>query len=202
MDQLVTEKSSQFVGLYDATIPIDLTPVEDGFANPDFGGDRLKKAILANLPDAYRQALRALNQPDDRRLSTLQRNSQWQVLTSSALAETAWVVPVLWVDIPVVLAIQAHMTTRIAAIYEQEITPARWALLSSAAGTRIAIRLAVREALKFIPIVGMAVGAAGVFAFTYAMGMSWDWYILKLQNGHVPSADDLKEVTVEQSSFV
>jgi uncharacterized protein (DUF697 family) len=75
-------------------------------------------------------------------------------------------------------------------------------LLSSAAGTRIAIRLAVREALKFIPIVGMAVGAAGVFAFTYAMGMSWDWYILKLQNGRVPSADDLKEVTVEQSSFV
>jgi uncharacterized protein (DUF697 family) len=198
LDQLITEKSSQFVGLYDAIIPIDLTPVEDGFANPDFGGDRLKKAILSQLPHAYRQALLALNQPEDRRLSKLQRNSRWQVLTSSALAATAGVVPLPWVDIPAVLAIQAHMATRIAAIYDQEITPAQWALLSSAAGTRIAIRLAVREALKFIPIVGMAVGAAGAFAFTYALGMSWDWYFANLQKGHAPSADDLKEVFSNQ----
>ncbi|MEQ1828483.1 MAG: hypothetical protein ABL921_21150 [Pirellula sp.] len=103
-----------------------------------------------------------------------------------------------WVDIPVVLGIQAHMATRIAAIYDQEITPSRWALLSSAAGTRIAIRLAIREALKFIPLVGMAVGAAGAFAFTYALGMSWDWYFANLQKCHVPNADDLKEVFAEQ----
>ncbi|MFN9978910.1 MAG: DUF697 domain-containing protein [bacterium] len=120
------------------------------------------------------------------------------MLTSSALAATAGVVPLPWVDIPAVLAIQAHMATRIAAIYDQEITPAQWALLSSAAGTRIAIRLAVREALKFIPIVGMAVGAAGAFAFTYALGMSWDWYFANLQKGHAPSADDLKEVFSNQ----
>jgi uncharacterized protein (DUF697 family) len=198
LDQLISEKSSQFAGLYDAIIPIDLTPLEDGYANPEFGGDRLKKAILAKLPHAYRQALLALNQSDDRQLSKLQRKSRWQVLTSSALAATAGVVPVPWVDIPAVLAIQAHMATRIAAIYDQEITPARWALLSSAAGTRIAIRLAVREALKFIPLVGMAVGAAGAFAFTYALGMSWDWYFANLQKGHVPSADDLKEVFAKQ----
>lgn len=198
LDQLITEKSSQFAGLYDVIVPIDLTPMEDGYAVPNFGGDRLKKAILAKLPHAYRQALLALNQPEDRRLSKLQRNSRWQVLTSSALAATAGVVPVPWVDIPAVLAIQAHMATRIAAIYEQEITPARWALLSSAAGTRIAIRLAVREALKFIPLIGMAVGAAGAFAFTYALGMSWDWYFANLQKGQVPSADDLKEVFAKQ----
>ena len=196
--QFLPLKSSQFVGQYDAIIPIDLTPVEDGYANPDFGGDRLKNAILAKLPHAYRQALLALNQPDDHQLSKLQRKSRWQVLTSSALAATAGVVPLPWVDIPAVLAIQAHMATRIATIYDQEITPARWALLSSAAGTRIAIRLAVREILKFIPLVGMAVGAAGAFAFTYALGMSWDWYFANLQKGHVPSANDLKEVFAKQ----
>lgn len=198
LDRLISEKSSQFVGLFDAIVPIDLTPMEDGYAVPDFGGDRLKKAILTKLPHAYRQALLALNQPEDRRLSKLQRKSRWQVLTSSALAATAGVVPVPWVDIPAVLAIQAHMATRIAAIYDQEITPARWALLSSAAGTRIAIRLAVREALKFIPFIGMAVGAAGAFAFTYALGMSWDWYFANLQKGQIPSADDLKEVFAKQ----
>ncbi len=198
LEQLISVKCSQFAGLYDAIIPIDLTPMEDGFANPDFGGDRLKKAILSKLPHAYRQALLALNQSDGRQLSKLQRKSRWQVLTSSALAATAGVVPVPWVDIPAVLAIQAHMATRIANIYDQEITPARWALLSSSAGTRIAIRLAVREALKFIPLIGMAVGAAGAFAFTYALGMSWDWYFANLQKGNVPSADDLKEVFAKE----
>ncbi len=198
LQRLIAEKSTQFAGLFDAIIPINLTPLEDGYANPEFGGDRLKQAILERLPHAYRQALLALNQTGGRELSMLQRKSRWQVLTSSALAATAGVVPVPWVDIPAVLGIQAHMATRIAAIYDQEITPARWALLSSAAGTRIAIRLAVREATKFIPFVGMAVGAAGAFAFTYALGMSWDWYFANLQKGHVPNADDLKEVFAKQ----
>lgn len=197
LQRLLTEKSVQFDGLYDAMIPIDLTPLEDGFANPEFGGERLKQAILEKLPHAYRQALLALNQSEEK-LSKLQRKSRWQVLTSSALAGTAGVVPVPWIDIPAVLSIQAHMATRIAAIYEQEITPARWAMLSSAAGTRIAIRLAMREALKLIPFVGMAVGAAGAFAFTYALGMSWDWYFASLQKGRVPSAEDLKEVFAKQ----
>ena len=196
--RLIAEKSTQFAGLFDAIIPIDLTRLEDGFANPEFGGERLKKAILEKLPHAYRQALLALNQLDDHQLSKLQRRSRWQVLTSSALAGTAGVVPIPWIDIPAVLSIQAHMATRIAAIYNQEITPARWALLSSAVGTRIAIRLAVREVLKFIPLVGMAVGAAGAFAFTYALGMSWDWYFANLQKGHVASAEDLKGVFAKQ----
>ena len=198
LHQLLSEKCIQFDGLFDAIIPIDLTLLEDSFADPEFGGLRLKKAILEKLPHAYRQALLALNQSDGRQLSKLQCKSRWQVLTSSALAGTAGVVPIPWIDIPAVLSIQAHMATRIAAIYDQEITPARWALLSSAAGTRIAIRLAVREALKFIPLVGMAVGAAGAFAFTYALGMSWDWYFANLQKGNVPSADDLKEVFAKQ----
>jgi uncharacterized protein (DUF697 family) len=96
------------------------------------------------------------------------------------------------------MSIQAHMATRIAAIYSQEITPSRWALLSSAAGTGIATRLAVRQALKLIPIGGMAIGAAGAFAFTYALGMSWDWYFASLQKGRVPSVEDLKKVFADE----
>jgi len=107
-------------------------------------------------------------------------------------------VPVPWVDIPAVLGIQTHLAIKIAGIYEQEITPARWAVLSSAAGSRIAIRLALRGALKFIPMVGMAVGAAASFAFTYAMGMSWDWYFADLRRGNVPTADQLQQVFADQ----
>lgn len=194
---LIAEKKKQFDGLHDVAIPIDLTRPADGFANSDFGGQRLKQTILEYLPHAYRQALLALNEPD-RATSPRQRKARWQVLASSSMAATAGAVPLPWVDIPAVLAIQTHLAIRVAKIYDQEITAADWAVLSSAAGSHIALRMLVREALKFIPFVGMAVGAAGAFAFTYALGMSWDWYFANTRGGNVPSAAELKEVFAEQ----
>ncbi len=193
LQTLIDEKRAQFAGLHDAVVPIDLTPVEDGFADPDFGGERLKAAILEKLPHAYRQALLALNAIPVGE-SQRRRETRWQVLASSALAGTAGTVPIPWVDIPVVLGIQAHLAVKIAKIYDQELTAARWAILSSAAGSRIALRLAVREGLKFIPWLGMAVGAAGSFAFTYALGMSWEWYFADLRKGNVPDPEKLKQI--------
>ncbi len=178
-------------------VPIDLTLPEDGFADPNFGGQRLKQTILEYLPQAYRQSLLTLNEPDGP-LTRRQRRVRWQVLASSALAASAGAVPLPWVDIPAVLGIQAHMAVRISKIYKQEITAADWTMLSSAAGSRIALQLAVREFLKFIPIVGMAGGAAASFAFTSALGMTWAWYFATRRGGHVPSAATLRKVFAEQ----
>lgn len=194
---LINEKTEQFDGLYDVVVPIDLTQPEDGFADPNFGGQRLKQTILEYLPQAYRQSLLTLNEPDQP-LTWRQKRVRWQVLASSALAASAGAVPLPWVDIPAVLGIQAHMAVRISKIYEQEITAADWTMLSSAAGSRIALQLAVREFLKFIPVVGMAVGAAASFAFTYALGMTWDWYFVTRRGGRVPSAVTLRKVFAEQ----
>ena len=194
---LIDEKIRQFEGLHDVVIPLDLTKPEDGFEDPEFGGPRLKQAILDYLPHAYRQALLTLNEPTEFK-SSRQRKARWQVLASSALAATAGAVPIPWLDIPAVLAIQTHLAMRIAKIYGQDVTAADWAVLSSATGSRIALRMAVREALKFIPFVGIAVGAASSFAFTYALGMSCDWYFADLRGGNVPSAEKLKEVFAEQ----
>ena len=197
LQRLIDEKVSQFKGLYDVAIPIDLTQKIDGFADPDFGGPRLKQAILEYLPRAYRQALLTLNKFGGRE-SFRQKRSRWRVLSSSALAATAGAVPVPWVDVPVVLAIQAHLALKIAAIYEQEISPSDWAILSSAAGSRIVARMVIMETLKLIPFLGMAVGAASSFAFTYALGMSWDWYFANMRGGSVPSPDKLKEIFADQ----
>lgn len=195
---LIDQKFKQFAGLYDSVIPVDLTQPNDGFADPNFGGSRLKQAILGQLPHAYRQALLALNELDRIGQPSRQQSVHRQVLASSALAGTAGAVPLPWVDVPAVLAIQAHLAVKIAKIYDQELTPARWAILSGAAGSRIAVRLALRSALKFIPVVGMAAGAATSFAFTYALGMSWDWYFADLRKGNVPSADQLKVIFDQQ----
>lgn len=194
---LIDEKTQQFEGLYDVLVPIDLTQPEDGFADPDFGGQRLKQTILEHLPQAYRQSLLTLNEADGP-MTWRQKRVRWQVLASSALAASAGAVPLPWVDIPAVLGIQAHMAVRISRIYDQEISAADWTMLSSAAGSRIALQLAVREFLKFIPIVGMAVGAATSFAFTYALGMTWDWYFATRRGGRVPSAAVLRKVFAEQ----
>ncbi|QDV23123.1 hypothetical protein Q31a_14190 [Aureliella helgolandensis] len=194
----IERKLSQFRGLVDGVVPIDLTQPEDGFSDPNFGGQRLKKAILNYLPHAYRQALLVLNNPLQVEETQRQRKARWQVLASSALAGTAGAVPIPWVDIPAVLGIQTHLATKLAQIYRQELTAAHWAVLSSAAGSRIAVRMAFREALKFIPFVGMAAGAASSFAFTYALGMSWDWYFSGLRQGGTPTAEELKKVFDQQ----
>jgi len=194
LQTLIDEKAIQFAGIHDAVIPVDLTLLEDGFADPDFGGSRLKQAILDQLPQAYRQALLALKDARSMGESARKERVRWQVLASSALAGTAGAVPMPWVDIPVVLGIQAHLAVKIAGIHNQELTATRWAILSSAAGSRIALRLAIRESLKFIPLVGMAAAAASSFAFTYALGMSWDWYFADLRKGNAPSPEQLKQI--------
>jgi predicted GTPase len=88
LQTLIDEKTKQFKGLYDVFVPIDLTQKEDGFADSDFGGLRLKQSILQYLPHAYRQALLTLNQID-RCESVRKKRARWQVLASSALAATA-----------------------------------------------------------------------------------------------------------------
>ncbi|MEZ6091892.1 MAG: GTPase [Pirellulaceae bacterium] len=195
---LIEEKKEQFNGLFDHMIPVDLTRLEDGFADPDFGGDRLRQAILSHLPQAYRQALLSLYSEDSSGRSNRRKKARWQIMASCAAAGLLGAIPVPWADIPGVLGIQSHLAMRLAKIYEQELTPARWALLSSVAGSHIAMRMALRGVLKFVPIVGMAAGAAGSFAFTYALGMSWDWYFADLRAGNVPDPDKLREIFAKE----
>jgi uncharacterized protein (DUF697 family) len=197
LQTLIDAKRQQFEGLFDALIPIDLTQPADGFANPNFGGDRLKHVILNYLPHAYRQALLVLASGTTGK-NERQRRAHWHILASSALAGTAGAVPIPWIDIPIVLAIQTHLAMRIAKIYNEEIKPGDWAMLSSATGSRIAMRLALTEALKFIPYWGMAAGAASSFAFTYALGMSWEWYFANMRGGKIPDVQQLREIFREQ----
>lgn len=188
----------RFAGLFDAVVPLDFTAPQEGFANPGFGGQRLKETILRLLPATYRQTLLQHEELVGPLKSTIQKRAQSVILSSSTLAATAAALPLPWVDLPIVFGIQSHLASRLASIYGIELTSAQWAQLTGVAGGRVVIGMGLRELLKFIPWVGMAANAAAAFAYTYATGMAWNWYFLEVQGGHVPAADELQQIFRDQ----
>jgi uncharacterized protein (DUF697 family) len=58
--------------------------------------------------------------------------------------------------------------------------------------------MGLREFLKIIPWVGMAINAAAAFAITYATGAAWNWYFVQVKHGHVPTAEELRKVYRQQ----
>lgn len=188
----------RFNGLFDRAVPIDLTLPEDGFSVPAFGGPRLKQAVLDLLPAAYRQTLLQMETLLDELGELHQRRSMPVILAHSVLAATAAAVPVPWIDIPVVTAIQSHLVHRLARMNGQRFDAATFAHVSGAVGGRIAVRMGVRQLLKFIPWVGIAANAAAAFAFMYASGWVWNWYYLEIRKGHIPSPEELQAMYQEQ----
>jgi uncharacterized protein (DUF697 family) len=198
LKQLIDLKRKQFEGLFDHIALIDFTHPEDGFVNYAFGEHSLKHRILAMLPAAYRQTWATAMAPRMEGKTELNSSVHWQIMASSVLAATASAVPIPWVNMPVVLAIQTRMVKKIALIYEQKMTSKHWIALSNVAGTQVALRLASRELLKFIPIVGIAASIAASFAFTFALGKVVDWYFSVQAQGKTPSDEELKTMFAEQ----
>ena len=188
----------RFDGLFDHAVPIDITPLYEGFEQPFFGGDRLKRAIIKLLPAAYRQHLIQMDEVLDPLADLVRRQTMPTILGTSSLAATAGAVPLPWVDIPVVMGLQTHLIYKLAKIHGHPIDDKTIAKISGALGGRVAVRMALREALKFIPWVGMAANAAAAFAMTYATGMAWNWYFTEIDKGHVPQENELKQVFEKQ----
>lgn len=170
----------RFQGLVDRIVPIDLTPPEDGFEEPEFGGQRLKQTVLELLPEAYRQTLLhledALQPLDDLR----QRKAMPYVVGYSTMAATAAAAPVPWIDIPAVLAIQSHLIYKLAAIYKQQMNARLFLEITGAVAGQLVTQMVLRESLKLVPFVGVAANAALAYAYTYGLGKAACWYFVIL----------------------
>jgi len=195
---LLERKLEVFDGLFDAWVPIDLTGEQGGFEEENFGADQLKEQILHLLPSAYRQSLRQIDNLHQSLLDAHQRACAPVILGHSFLAASAAAIPVPWVDIPVVLAIQSRLAYKLAGLNRQPLDATTLARVSATMGGQIAVQLGVRGALKMIPWVGMAVNSAATFAYTYATGWAWNWYFTKISQGHLPSDEELRKVYAKQ----
>ncbi|MCA9077809.1 MAG: 50S ribosome-binding GTPase [Planctomycetaceae bacterium] len=198
LSRCLTAHYDRFAGLFDRAVAIDLTKPEDGFDVVDYGGDRLKQAVLELLPSAYRQTLMQMEHVREELGDQQRRRSERIILAHSIMAASAAAVPVPWIDIPVVMATQSHLLHRLAADNHQELDSKTLLNLTGVLGGRIALRMGIRELLKFIPWVGMAANAAAAFAFTYGSGKAASWYFREIRAGHLPTAEELQEVYQQQ----
>jgi uncharacterized protein (DUF697 family) len=116
----------------------------------------------------------------------------------ASLAATAAAVPVPFVDLVMLPAIQARMVFQLSKQYGQEMTYLRMLELTGSLGIGLLAHQAVREVAKLIPYVGSAVGASLAWASTYALGRAICEYYESVHDGHLPGPDLLKKLYAEQ----
>ncbi len=192
------EHGRRFQGLADWYVPVDLTRPEDGFDNPHYGGEELRKLLIDVLPEAYRQTLLTLNEATSELKDLYARHSLPHILGYSTLAATAGAVPIPWLDLLILPGIQTRMIYHLARLYGQPLTGTRFLELASTLGIGMLARQAAREVMKFIPYVGSVAGAVLAGASTFALGKAFCYYYSAVHQGHVPQADDLRRYYEEQ----
>jgi uncharacterized protein (DUF697 family) len=194
----VAEQKRRFGDLVDHVVPIDLTRPEEGFAEANYGGRRLKEVLIAALPAAYRQTLITLDEAGTDLRDAYSKQVLPHILGYSTLAATAGAFPIPWVDLLILPAIQTQMIYHLARLYGQPLSAARFTELASTLGLGMLLRQAAREVMKFIPYVGSVAGGALGAASTFALGKAFCYYYSAVHQGHVPSAEELKRYYHEQ----
>lgn len=193
-------QQERFKGLVDRVVPIDFTRSEEGFIEPNFGGDRLESALVDLLPAACRQTILNLEETMRPLRDLKERQAMPYIFSYSTLAATAAAMPAPWIDIPVVMALQSHLVSRLAKIYRQSLDGKTMAHLASSLSGRLLARLVVRSTFKLIPVIGSAANAALAFAYMWATGRAWCWYFGELRAGNAPSEAEVQRIWESQLS--
>jgi uncharacterized protein (DUF697 family)/predicted GTPase len=194
----LAEQQRRFDGVADVVVPIDLTREEEGFHDPNYGGPQLKKTLIELLPRAYRQTLLTLDESTRELRDLYARQALPHVLGYSMLAATAGAVPVPWLDLLILPAIQSRMIYHLAQLYGQPLSASRFLELASTLGLGIAVRQAAREVVKFIPYVGSVAGGILAGTSTFALGKAFCYYYTAMHRGHVPGPEELKRYYREE----
>jgi uncharacterized protein (DUF697 family)/predicted GTPase len=194
----LAEQRHRFDGLADRVVPIDLTVPEEGFADSNYGGEQLRQVLLDVLPLAYRQTLATLDEATRQLKDIYARHALPLILGYSSLAATAGAIPIPWLDLLVLPGIQTQMIHHLARYYGQPLKGTRFLELASTLGMGMLVRQAVRELVKFIPVVGSVAGGALAGASTYALGKAFCYYYSAVHQGHVPQPQELRRYYKEQ----
>lgn len=198
LEKSLAAQRERFNGLCDYMVPIDLTPPEEGFNDPNYGGENLKETLLHALPGGYRQTLLMLDEATRQLQDFYAGHALPYILGYSSLAATAGAFPVPWVDLLALPSIQTRMIYQLADLYGQPLSGQRFMELASTLGMGILMRQAVREVVKFVPVVGSLAGATLAWTSTYALGKAFCFYYSAIHKGHVPQPEQLRHYYQDQ----
>jgi uncharacterized protein (DUF697 family) len=198
----IDEQKKRFDGLFDRAVAIDLTPAEEGFNEPNYGLDALNQTLTEVLPAAEAQSLRMLAAARGDLQDLFARRAVPTILAYSILAGSAGAVPIPFLDLLLLSAVQTRMVYDLANLYGQPMTRKRLGELASVLGFGILTRQAGRALIKVIPGIGAIVGAVAggtlAAATTYALGKAFCHYYRIVLEGGVPDPADLKRYYHEQ----
>jgi uncharacterized protein (DUF697 family) len=202
------EQRRRFESLADRVALVDITPPEEGFNDPEYGGHRLRQELLEVLPAAVGQTLRSLDEATHELQDLYARESLPHILGYSTLAASAGAVPIPVLDLVLLSGIQSRMIYHLAKLYGQPMDGKRFLEIAGGMGlgalARQATRMTVVELLKLIPFIGSVMGAvagaAVAWASTYALGKAFCYYYRRVHQGHVPQTEDLKRYYKDQLS--
>jgi uncharacterized protein (DUF697 family) len=198
----LAEQRQRFEGLVDRVVPVDITPPEEGFAEPEFGGEALKAALLDLLPAAYRQTFLTVEEANRSLRDLYARHATPYITFYSLLATTAGAIPVPWVDLLILPGIQTRMVHHLARLYGQPFKGKHFAELAGALGLGMLVRQGIREVMKFIPYVGSVAGGALAGASTFALGKAACFYYSGVQQGHAPTPDEIRRYYAEELAVI
>jgi uncharacterized protein (DUF697 family)/predicted GTPase len=198
LQRSLDEQKRRFGSVVNRVVPVDLTRPEEGFVDPNYGGEQLRRALLEVLPAAYRQTLLTLDEAKRDLQDLYAREALPHIVAYSSLAATAGAIPIPWLDLLVLLPIQSRMIYHLARFYGQPLSAGRFLELASSLGLGAAVRQASRELMKLIPYVGSVAGAVLAGASTVALGKAFCFYYSAVHQGHVPQPEDLRRYYREQ----
>ncbi len=198
----IEEHKRRFEGLYDRVVAVDLTPPEEGFNDPQYGGPSLRQALLDVLPAALAQTLRTLDVAQRELQDLFASQALPHIVGYSTLAATAGAVPLPFVDAVAVSGIQTRMVYELAQLYGQPLMAQRFAEVASSLGLGLLARQATRSLIKLVPgwgtVFGSVAGGAMAGTSTFALGKAFCYYYRAVHEGHVPKPEDLRRYYNEQ----
>jgi len=194
----IAEQKRRFEGLVDRVIPVDLTPPEEGFDEPNYGAEALKAVLLEMLPAAYRQTFLTVEEANRSLRDLYARHATPYITFYTLLATTAGAIPVPWVDLLILPGIQTRMIHHVAKLYGQPVKVKHFGELAGTLGLGMLVRQGIRELMKFIPYVGSVAGGALAGASTFALGKAACFYYSGVQKGHAPPPEDIRRYYAAQ----
>ncbi len=189
----ITAQSQRFQHLVDGVVCIDITRPEEGYPEPNYGGEALKTAILEHLPESYRQSMLMVDRASQEFRDAALRRARPVILGYTALAAGAGAIPIPFVDLLLLPVIQSRMITDLSKVYNQPTEGKRFLEIASSLGLAALTRQASRELAKAIPFVGSAASASLAGASTYALGRACCLYFRSIQEGHIPTEAEIRE---------